>query len=78
MYDADIQSTDAAAKGARSWMAPQVSTGLFMTPYKYKDMGSYMIGVTQMIPNASRLKADSDYMNATSVEVENKIILLIN
>jgi hypothetical protein len=30
-----------------------------------------MIGVTQMIPNASRLKADSDYMNA-SVEVENK------
>jgi hypothetical protein len=35
------------------------------------DMGSYMIGVTQMIPNASRLKAD--YMNAmSSVEVENK------
>jgi hypothetical protein len=33
MYDADIQSMDAAAKGARSWMAPQVSTGLFMTPY---------------------------------------------
>jgi hypothetical protein len=31
MYDADIQSMD-AAKGARSWMAPQVSTGLFMTP----------------------------------------------
>jgi hypothetical protein len=32
-----------------------------------------MIGVTQMIPNASRLKADSDYMNAmSSVEVENK------
>jgi hypothetical protein len=31
MYDADIQSMDAAAKGARSWMAPQVSTGLFMT-----------------------------------------------
>jgi hypothetical protein len=29
--------------------------------------------VTQMIPNASRLKADSDYMNAmSSVEVENK------
>jgi hypothetical protein len=74
MYDADIQSMDAAAKGARSWMAPQVSTGLFMTPYNINpDMGSYMIGVTQMIPNASRLKADSDYMNAmSSVEVENK------
>jgi hypothetical protein len=51
MYDADIQSMDAAAKGARSWMAPQVSTGLFMTPYNINpDMGSYMIGVTQMIP----------------------------
>jgi hypothetical protein len=35
-----------------------------------------MIGVTQMIPNASRLKADSDYMNAmSSVEVENKNIV---
>ena len=32
MYDADIQSMDAAAKGARSWMAPQVETGFFMTP----------------------------------------------
>jgi outer membrane protein TolC len=74
MYDADIQSMDAAAKGARSWMAPQVSTGLFMTPYNINpEMGSYMVGVTQMIPNASRLKADSDYMNAmSSVEAENK------
>jgi hypothetical protein len=60
-------------KGARSWMAPQVSTGLFMTYNINPDMGSYMIGVTQMILNASRLKADSDYMNAmSSVEVENK------
>jgi hypothetical protein len=24
MYDADIQSMDAAAKGAKSWMAPQI------------------------------------------------------
>jgi hypothetical protein len=36
-------------------------------------MGSYMLGFTQMIPNASKLKADSNYMNAMSaVEVENK------
>jgi hypothetical protein len=47
---------------------------LVYDPYNINpDMGSYMIGVTQMIPNASRLKADSDYMNAmSSVEVENK------
>jgi hypothetical protein len=46
MYDADIQSMDAAAKGAR-WMAPQVSTGLFMT--RTIQIRAYMIGVTQMI-----------------------------
>jgi hypothetical protein len=30
-----------------------------------------MLGFTQMIPNASKLKADSNYMNAMSA-VENK------
>lgn len=82
MYDAEIQSMDAAASGAKSWMPPQVETGFFTTPYNTKmwkaegdfpGMGMYMVGVTQMIPNASRLKAESNYMNAmSSVEAENK------
>ncbi len=82
MYDADIQSMDAAAKGAKSWMPPQVETGFFMTPYNTKmwkademnpGMGNYMLGVTQMIPNASKLKADFNLMSAmSSVEKENK------
>jgi outer membrane protein TolC len=82
MYDADIQSMDAAAEGAKSWMAPQLSTGFFMAPYNTKlwkademgpGMGSYMLGISQMIPNASKLKADFKYMNAmSSVEAENK------
>lgn len=82
MFDADIQSMDAAAKGAKSWMPPQLNTGLFMAPYDVKmwkademnpGMGAYMIGVSQMIPNTSKLKANSDYMNAmSSVEAENK------
>lgn len=82
MYDADIQSMDAAAKGARSWMPPQVSTGFFMTPYNTKmwkaddmflGMGNYMLGITQMIPNSKKLKADYNYMSAmSSVEKENK------
>ena len=82
MYDADIQSMDAAASGAKSWMPPQVETGFFMTPYNTKmwkadgmnpGMGNYMLGVTQMIPNASRLKADFNLMSAmSSVEKENK------
>ncbi len=82
MYDADIQSMDASAKGARSWMAPQVETGFFMTPYNTKmwkanemnpGMGSYMLGVTQMIPNVSKLNANENLMKAmSSVESENK------
>lgn len=82
MYDADIQSMDASAKGARSWMPPQIETGLFMTPYNTKmwkanemeqGMGSYMLGVTQMIPNVSKLNANENLMKAMSmVESENK------
>ena len=82
MYDADIQSMDAAAKGAKNWMPPQVETGFFMTPYKTQmwkademnpGMGNYMLGITQMIPNASKLKADFNLMTAmSSVEKENK------
>jgi len=77
-----VLSMDAAAKGAKSWMPPQVSTGFYMTPYNSKmwkademnpGMGNYMLGVTQMIPNASKLRADFNYMNAmSSVENENK------
>lgn len=82
MYDADIQSMDAAAKGAKSWMAPQVETGFFMTPYNTKmwkademspGMGNYMIGISQMIPNAKKQNAEYKYMSAmSSVERENK------
>lgn len=82
MYDADILSMNAAAKGAKSWMPPQVSSGFFMTPYNPKmwrandmspGMGSYMLGFTQMIPNPSKLNAEFNYMNAMSlVEEENK------
>lgn len=82
MYDADIQSMEVAAKGAKSWMPPQVETGFFMTPYNSKmwkademspGMGSYMLGVTQMIPNSKKLNADFKYMSAmSSVEKENK------
>jgi outer membrane protein TolC len=82
MYDADIQSMDASAKGARSWMAPQVETGFFMTPYNANlwkanemesGMGNYMLGVTQMIPNTAKLNANENLMKAMSlVESENK------
>jgi hypothetical protein len=36
MYDSEIQSMDAATKGARAWMPPQVETGFYMVPYNTK------------------------------------------
>jgi outer membrane protein TolC len=83
MYDNEIRSMDEAAKGARSWMPPEISTGLWMTPYnpslwKKGDMGEpgmgqYMIGGQQMFPNRKKQNADASYMEAMStVEKEKK------
>lgn len=83
MYDAEIQSLDAAAKGAKNWMSPQVSTGLWMAPYNTKlwkangpgttGMGQYMISAEQFFPNKKANEANEAYMNAmSSVEKENK------
>ena len=82
MYDAEIKSMDEAAKGAKSWMAPELSTGFFMVPYSPRywksmdgqpGMGQYVIAAQQIIPNPKRLNADSKYMlSMSSVETERK------
>ncbi|MES2850227.1 MAG: TolC family protein [Bacteroidota bacterium] len=83
MYDAEIRSMDEAAKGAKSWMPPEVNTGLWMVPYNPSlwkknemgetGMGQYMIGGQQMIPNRKKQNADAAYMEAmSSVEKEKK------
>jgi outer membrane protein TolC len=83
MYDAEIRSLDEASKGARSWEAPELSTGFWMTPYnpglwkKKSDgmpgMGQYMIGVQQMLPNKKAQDAKAAYMQAmSSVDKEKK------
>ena len=83
MYDAEIQSLNAAAKGARNWMSPQLSTGFWMVPYNTKlwkangpgttGMGQYMISAEQIFPNKKANNANEEYMNAmSSVEEENK------
>ena len=87
MYDNEIRSMDEAAKGAKSWMPPEVSTGLWMVPYnvnlwKKNDMagtgmGQYMIGGQQMFPNKKKQNADAAYMQAmSSVEKEKKKVTL--
>ena len=87
MYDNEIRSMDEAAKGAKSWMPPEFSTGLWMTPYNpsrwkkmddgmggVKDgMGQYMVGGQQMFPSKKKQNADAAYMLAmSSVEKEKK------
>jgi outer membrane protein TolC len=82
VYEAEIGSLDAAAKGARSWMAPEIGVGPFMTPYnssywKSKDgapgNGQISISIQQIIPNPKRLNADYKYMSSLSrVERERK------
>ena len=82
MYDNEIRSMDEAAKGARSWMPPQVGIGQFMTPYDVRlwhregdipGMGSVMVSGEQMFPNRKKLDADESYMKAmSSVEKERK------
>jgi len=82
MYNNEIRSMDEAAKGARSWMAPQIGLGQFMTPYNVglwhregdiPGMGSVMVSGEQMFSNKRKLDADERYMKAmSSVEKEKK------
>ena len=82
MYDAEVQSMDAAAKGAWSWMPPEAGTGFFMMPYNPKyarkndmgeeGMGQYVFAVQQMFPNRKRQAAEYRYMNTMSSVVKEK------
>lgn len=82
MYDAEVHSLDEAAKGAKSWMAPELSSGFFMVPYAHRywkaaggqpGMGQYTIAAQQIIPNPKRLNADYKFMSSMSaVEKEKK------
>jgi outer membrane protein, heavy metal efflux system len=82
-FDAQIRSLDEAAKGAKNWEPPLLSTGLWMTPYnpsmwkKQSDgntgMGQYMISAEQMFPNTKMQNAELKYMQSVSmVEKERK------
>lgn len=81
MYDAEVQSMDAAAKGAWSWMPLEASSGLFMMPYNPKytrktdmgeGMGQYTLGIQQMFPNRKRQAAEYSYMSTMSSVVKER------
>ncbi|MGC3944995.1 MAG: TolC family protein [Chryseolinea sp.] len=70
-YESKAQAMDLYATGARSWMAPMVGAGTFMTPYPGQDAmemdkGAIMFSLEQQIPNPGRLKATSAFMLSQS------------
>ncbi len=82
MLDAEARSMDEAAKGAYSWMPPELGAGFYQTPYNPKNwksvngqpgMGAFMISAQQMFPNKKRQDAEFAFMNAqSSIEKQKK------
>ncbi|QQS28973.1 MAG: TolC family protein [Sphingobacteriales bacterium] len=77
-YQYNIQSIQAKADGAKSWMPPTLSTGIMRFPYNLsmiseKNDPMNQAGVTfsfeQMIPNSSKLNANKSYINSLA-EIE--------
>ncbi len=92
VYDAEIRSSDEAAKGAKSWAPPEFGAGFYMTPYNIgltkamatprgtqNGMGNFMVSASQMLPNKKEQNANAAYLQAlSSVNKENKQFSLNN
>ncbi len=77
-YQYNIQSIQAKADGAKSWMPPTFSTGIMRFPYivtMIKDKNDPMnqagiaFSLEQMIPNQSKLNAKKSYISSLA-EIE--------
>lgn len=86
MLDAEARSMDEAAKGAYSWMPPELGAGFFEVPYNpglwkskngMQGMGAIMLSAQQMFPNKKKQNAEFAYMNAQStVELQKKEVVV--
>ena len=67
-YGARADAMNAYAKGAKSWMAPEVGGGLWMLPYKSvndpRDKGQIMLSVQQKFTNPAKLRANQGYLES--------------
>jgi outer membrane protein TolC len=69
-YDSKVKALNAYTAGAKSWMAPMVGAGTFMTPYPNqmlmdeRDKGSVMFSFEQEIPNPAKLNANKKYLSS--------------
>jgi outer membrane protein, heavy metal efflux system len=78
-YDNKVKALNSYTEGARSWMAPMIGVGTFMTPYPgqlimdERDKGSVMVSFEQNIPNPTRLNASKKYLESrASVEEQGR------
>lgn len=78
-YDSKVKALNTYTEGAKSWMAPMVGAGTFMTPYPNqllmdeRDKGSVMFSVEQEIPNPAKLNANKRYLSSrASVEEQGR------
>ncbi len=67
-YRLRADAMNAYAKGAKSWMAPEVGGGLWMLPYKKvddpRDKGQIMLSVQQKFTNPAKLRANQGYLES--------------
>ena len=77
-YQYNIQSIQARADGAKSWMSPTFSTGIMRFPYNFSmlkeknnpmNQAGVAFSLEQMIPNTSKLNAKKNYINSLA-EIE--------
>lgn len=77
-YQYNIQSIQAKADGAKSWMPPTFSTGIMSFPYNFSmineknnpmNQAGVAFSLEQMIPNTSKLNAKKNYINSLA-EIE--------
>ncbi|MEX2233826.1 MAG: TolC family protein [Cyclobacteriaceae bacterium] len=80
-YDNRVKAFNEYATGAKSWMAPMVGAGTFMTPYgnqmlmDERDKGAWMFSIEQEIPNPAKLNANRNYLQSRAgVEKEGRSI----
>jgi len=78
-YDSKVKALNTYTEGAKSWMAPMVGAGTFMTPYPTqmlmdeRDKGSVMFSVEQNVPNPIKLNANKKYLaSRASVEEQGR------
>src|SRR5882724_11048634 len=67
-FSSRADAMNAYAKGAKSWMAPEVGGGFWMLPYKKvedpRDKGQYMLSVQQKFTSPAKLRANQVYLES--------------